>query len=142
MMRRAELNSSRSEAKLVLWQSDDFRLKTIDSTSAFLTSRPVPKQRSPPLCTQRSLSLDFLIRRCRESLQRQDKRVKRELDRQQQRIKRLLAEIKPEAGPGYEVNRRRRVLQGEDCMSHTEVRKLIAANRVKFKQARVLSIGS
>lgn len=137
--------SSRSEAKLALWQNDDFPLKTIDSTSAFLTSRPFPKQRSPFSCTQRSLSLDFLIRRCRESLQRQDKRVKRELDIQQRRIKRLLAEIKVEGGsgrPGFEANRRKRFLQDEGYMSHTEVRKLIAENRVKFKQARVLSIGS
>ena len=144
MMKRGVIAVSKSESKLALWHSDEPHLKTIDSSSAFLTSRPLPKHHISPL-SQRSLSIDFLICKCRESLKRQDKRAKRELDLQQQRIRRLLAEIKPELGgnrPGFEVNRRKRFLQDEVYMSHTEVRRMISENRVKFKQARVLSIGS
>ena len=134
---------------------NESHFKTMDSASAFLTTRHVQQkaklQLDPvervlsTLRGQRSQSLDLLIGKCQKSYRPEDANaVKESLALAQHRIKALLSELvrpQKDSNSYASIKSRKKFLQDEDYVSRAEVRRMMADNRMKFKRARVIAIG-
>jgi len=131
--------------------SDQF--KTIDSTAAFLTFHGRRKKKSSfgtssgrlALRGQRSISLETLIAKCKESIREEDDAMKVQLAEAQTRIQGMLRDLtrRPKELNSYaSVKSRKKFLQEQDYISHESVRKMLIDNRMKFKRARVMAIGN
>jgi len=95
------------------------------------------------LCYQRIESLDSLIGHCQTSIRLQDLTVKRDLERRQRRIADLLSDLKKTqrvTEVKFNPYSRRKFLADQPYISRGEVRRLMAENRIKLKQARHLAI--
>jgi hypothetical protein len=95
------------------------------------------------LCYQRIGSLDSLITTCRNSIRLQDQAVKKELEQRQRRIADLIKDLKKTqrvTETKFNPYSRRKFLADEAYISRGEVRRLMAENRIKLKQARHLAI--
>lgn len=132
----------------------DSHFKTMDSASAFLTARHArkPVKQFPDavdrvlstLRGQRSQSLDMIIGKCQDSYRPQDEAVKLSLMLAQHRIQSLLSELTKshkDTTSYASIKSRKKFLQDEEYVSRSEVRRMMADNRMKFKRARVIAIG-
>lgn len=92
---------------------------------------------------QRVDALDEVLRRCANSIRKEDEKVKKELERDQLRVEAVLKDVtKPEREKFYRYNAqsRRKFLSNQSYLSRDEVRRLIAENRMKQKQARHVAL--
>ena len=127
------------------------QFRTMDSNRAFMTlhrrnpnsSKLETYRNQQSLRSMRSTSLETLITKCQESIRPENKLFKSQLLESQERIQKMLNDLvrRPKELRSYAaVKSRRKFLQDQEYISHSNVRKMIMDNRLQFKRARVMAI--